>query len=261
MLLKRKGIPEENEVVICTVKDIKRQSVFVDMDEYKNSQAVISISEVSPGRIRNIRDFVQVDKKVFCKVLRVDKERSQVDLSLRRVNQKDRIDKNTELRKESLAETILKLASVEFKFNLEEFYNKKLEKVMDDYYYLHEFFEDWLLNEETFDKYNIKVDSNIKEFIFDMITKRFKKPLIEVKYQLKITSENSDGLNLIRNPILKYLEKDSGIEVVYLGGGKYQAKVIGENFKTEESRIKNFIRDIGLEYESTKVALSAEKIE
>lgn len=254
-------MPEENEVVICTVKEIKRQSVFVNMDEYKYSEAVISISEVSPGRIRNIRNYVQVGKKIYCKVLRVDSTRKQVDLSLRRVNQKERIDKNTELRKENLAETILKLTAKEFNLKLEDFYKIKFEKILSEYYYLFEFFEEWLLDESVFDVHKLDISQEQKKYIYELIKTRFKKPLIEVRYSLKIRSESENGLEKIRTPIINYLKDSDNIEIYYLGGGRYQAKIVGENFKDEENKMQKFLKYIESEYNKEKVSLTYEKIE
>ncbi len=74
MLYQRTGYPEEEELLLCTVTKIFPHSVFVKMDEF-GRDAMIHISEVSPGRIRNIRDFVVEGKKVVCKVLRIDKEK------------------------------------------------------------------------------------------------------------------------------------------------------------------------------------------
>ena len=55
---------------MVTVTKIEYHSVFVELDEYGKT-ALIHISEISPGRIRNIRDFVKVeDKKIVCKVLK-----------------------------------------------------------------------------------------------------------------------------------------------------------------------------------------------
>ena len=84
MLLKKEGFPEEDELVMCTVTQVQFHSVFVTLDEYDKG-GMIHISEVSPGRIRNIRDFVREGKKIVCKVLRVNEEKGHIDLSLRRV--------------------------------------------------------------------------------------------------------------------------------------------------------------------------------
>ncbi|MEK6948847.1 MAG: S1 RNA-binding domain-containing protein, partial [Nanoarchaeota archaeon] len=58
MLLQKKGFPQEDELVLCTVTKVEFHSVFVTLDEYGKG-GMIHISEVSPGRIRNIRDFVR----------------------------------------------------------------------------------------------------------------------------------------------------------------------------------------------------------
>jgi translation initiation factor 2 subunit 1 len=79
MLYKKTGLPEESELVLCTVTKVLPNSVFVTLDEY-GIDGLIHISEVSPGRIRNIRDFVKEGKKVVCKILRINVERGQVDV-------------------------------------------------------------------------------------------------------------------------------------------------------------------------------------
>src|SRR3989344_5419920 len=89
MLFKREGYPEEGEFALGTVAKIHSHAVFVDMDEYSKG-GMIHISEIAPGRIRNIRDFVRDGKKVVCKVLRINLERGHIDLSLRRVNDSQR---------------------------------------------------------------------------------------------------------------------------------------------------------------------------
>ena len=66
MLLKKEGFPEEEELVLCTVLSVYHHSVFVKLDEY-DKKGLIHISEVSPGRIRNIRDYVVEGKKLYVK--------------------------------------------------------------------------------------------------------------------------------------------------------------------------------------------------
>ncbi len=106
MLLKREGFPEEDELVLCTVTNIFHHGVFVNVEEYGKG-GMIHISEVSPGRIRNIRDFVREGKKVVCKVLRVNEEKGYIDLSLRRVNERQRKEKINEIKQEQKAEKII----------------------------------------------------------------------------------------------------------------------------------------------------------
>jgi len=89
MYYHKTGYPEEDELVFCTVNNVQYNSVFVKLDDY-NKTALIHISEVSPGRIRNIRDYVKEGKVVVCKILRVNEQRGHIDVSLRRVNESQR---------------------------------------------------------------------------------------------------------------------------------------------------------------------------
>ena len=59
MFYKKNGLPNPNDFVICTVKNILHHSVFVNLDEYNNLEGLVHISEIAPGRIRNIRDFLK----------------------------------------------------------------------------------------------------------------------------------------------------------------------------------------------------------
>ena len=104
---KKKDYPEEADLVLCTVSKIYPHCVFVNIDDYSGKQGMIHISEVSPGRIRNIHDYVRMGKKVICKVLRVNLEKGHIDLSYRRVTESQRRNKVNELKQEQKAEKIV----------------------------------------------------------------------------------------------------------------------------------------------------------
>src|SRR3989338_2481000 len=119
MLYRRLGFPEDGELVLCTVTKVQSHSVFVRLDEFDKG-GMIHISEVSPGRIRNIRDFVKEDKIVVCQVLRVSRERGYIDLSLRRVNDNQKRKKLEEIKQEQKAEKII-INSSQRKINIPAF--------------------------------------------------------------------------------------------------------------------------------------------
>jgi translation initiation factor 2 subunit 1 len=107
MLFQKQGMPQEGDVVFCTVTKVQYHSVFARLDEYDRKSGMIHISEVSPGRIRNINDYVKEGKVVICKVLRINESRGHIDLSLRRVNENQRRAKVEERKHQVIAENIL----------------------------------------------------------------------------------------------------------------------------------------------------------
>ena len=81
---------EIGDNVLCTVERIDGTVVFVSvLVEGKEIEGSIVTSEIAPGRIRNLRDYVVPKKKIVCKILRIS-EKGNVELSLRRVTAKER---------------------------------------------------------------------------------------------------------------------------------------------------------------------------
>jgi Translation initiation factor 2, alpha subunit (eIF-2alpha) len=102
-------LPDIGEVVFATVSQITPYGAYVTLDEYSNHKGFLHISEVSTGWVRNIERFVKPGQKVVLKVVRVDEERREVDLSLRQVTSEEKKEKLIQVKKEAKAKGILEL--------------------------------------------------------------------------------------------------------------------------------------------------------
>ncbi|MGD0719146.1 MAG: S1 RNA-binding domain-containing protein, partial [Thermoplasmata archaeon] len=89
----RPEFPEEADIVIATVKEIRNFGAVVVLDEYANREAFIHLSEVAPGWVKYIRDHIREGQKIVARVLRVDPVKAQIDLSLKRINDHQRREK------------------------------------------------------------------------------------------------------------------------------------------------------------------------
>src|SRR3989344_8305338 len=98
---------EEGDIILCTVERISGTTVFVKIEDSKGREGTIITSEIAPGRIRNIRDYVVPGKKIACKVLRID-DRNNIYLSLRRVTSKERNEIAEKFEKEKEYQSIIK---------------------------------------------------------------------------------------------------------------------------------------------------------
>ncbi|MEM1878142.1 MAG: S1 RNA-binding domain-containing protein, partial [Desulfurococcaceae archaeon] len=86
MVLPRKELPDQGELTIATVKDIHEFGAYVTLDEYADLKAFLPWSEVSSKWIRDIREVIREGQKIVVKVIRVDKGKKEVDVSLKRVS-------------------------------------------------------------------------------------------------------------------------------------------------------------------------------
>ena len=236
MLFKKQGFPEEGDLVICTVTSVQFHSVFVDLDEYGKS-GLIHISEVSPGRIRNIRDFVKEGKKIVCKVLRINQEKGYIDLSLRRVNESEKRRKIDSSKREQNAEKIIEIAAGRMGIKTEELYKEISDKVKN-YDSLHEFFEHASKNEELLE--SLGIDKKHLKIIEETIKQRIKPTEVEISGKLKITTYSPNGIDIIKEALKKAQDATHGkISISYLGSGLYRFILKAPDYKEAEKVMKN----------------------
>ncbi len=230
MLYRKHGLPDESDIVLCTVTSVKHNSVFVFLDEYQ-IDGLIHISEISPGRIRNIRDYVKEGKKVVCKVLRVKHDRRQVDLSLRRVNESQKRNKISALKQEQKAEKVIEYVAGLLKKNYKELYAEITKEIFQKFPDLHTFFQDIVGEETSFSEF--KVDKKVADKIEEIVKQRFKPQEVEIGGELHLTSYEPDGVSIIKETLKKAIME--GVTLRYKGSGDYFITVKAPDYKRAEA--------------------------
>ena len=76
-------LPDPGEVVVCTVREITSHGIYVNLDQYDGTNGFLHVSEISTGWVRNIDRVAKVSQKLILKVIRVNRSRREIDLSLR----------------------------------------------------------------------------------------------------------------------------------------------------------------------------------
>lgn len=238
MLSQRSGFPSENDIVLCTVTSVQFHSVFVKVDEY-NKSGMIHISEVAPGRIRNIRDYVKEGKVIVCKVLRINVERGHIDLSLRRVSEMQRRKKINETKQEQKVIKIIELITEKGKSK--ELYKEILSKISDQYESVYPFFEDFVEGEASLDILGLKKETLTK--LSEIIHQRIKPQVVTIEGIFKLKCYQEDGLEVIKTG-LKKVPVDEKIHLTFAGGGKYNLIVEDSNYKDCEKTVKSITETI-----------------
>lgn len=233
MLFRKSGMPEEGELVLCTVTKVMFHSVFTNLDEYDKS-GMIHISEISPGRIRNIRDFVSEGRKIVCKVLSVNQEKGQIDLSLRRVNEMQKREKIDWVKQEQKAEKIVEMVARKTGKPVEQLYNEISEQVFKKYDSLNTCFQEMVVGNTSLEK--LGIDKKISKEVEDAVKQRIKLPEVEIKGNLALSSYTPTGVETVKEALKK--AQEAGIEVNYAGGGKYSVKVKAQDYKQAEKTLK-----------------------
>lgn len=236
MLYRKEGMPEEDELLLCTVTNVQHHSVFAKLDEYDKT-GMIHISEVSPGRIRNIRDYVQEGKKIVCKVLRIDPVKGHIDLSLRRVNEGQRRKKIDEIKHEQKAEKIVEGIAKKLKQDFKKFYEEVSSKVFRKYEYLYECFDAIVADEVKLE--DLGFDRKLAKELTGIIKEKIKPVEVTIKGNLNLVSYAPDGIVIVKDALKK--AEDVGkknIVIKYMGAGKYGVIVRALDYKEAEKILK-----------------------
>lgn len=239
MLLKNTGFPPEESLVLCTVTGINPHSVFCTLDEYGGRTGMIHISEIAPGRIKNIREYVQQGKKVVCKVLQINQEKGHIDLSLRRVSQTQKQAKLNDIKQQQLAEKIVEQAAKQLGDAPLTFFTKVSEKIVPQFGNLITAFEKVAhdtLNLETL------LDKKAAKALTDLIKTRIKPPQVTIGGDLMVTSYEADGLQEVKDALK--VAVTAGITVRYLGAGTYHFQITAEDYKTAEKKLKEGVEGV-----------------
>ena len=258
MLLLKPGFPQEGEFVLCTVTKIYHSSIFAELDEYRKS-GLIHISEVSPGRIRNIREFVTEGKKIVCVVLQVNMEKGHIDLSLRRVNERQKKEKNEQIKQEQKSEKIIEMVAKEHKKTLESLYKVIFEKVSVQYPTLNECFQDvagGIIKLE-----DLGIDKQIASELNVMIQQRMKPPEVTIKGRFTIRSHEPAGIEDIKQALIKGEAIDEKIKILFEGAGKYHVSITDTNYKDAEKIMEKLIALVTKEVQKKKGMISFDREE
>jgi translation initiation factor 2 alpha subunit (eIF-2alpha) len=217
---------KEDDILMCTVTKIEGTTVFVDIEG--GETGTIVFSEVAAGRIRNIRDYVSVGKKIVCKVLKMAKD--HIELSLRRVTAKEKEEIKDKYEKER---NLLSMLKASLKKPEEVF-----KKIMSEYE-APEFIEEARSNPAIVEKFIPK--SEVPVFTKILAEKKEKEKI--AKKNVSIKSYSPEGINDIKSA-LQTAESANNIEIHYLGSSKFSLSAKGKDFKQANHKVLTAIEQI-----------------
>jgi translation initiation factor 2 alpha subunit (eIF-2alpha) len=213
---------EEGDLVVCTVEKIEKTVVFVKVHVGKMEiDGSIITSEIAPGRIRNIRDYVFPKKRIVCKVLRITQS-GNIELSFRRVSMKERKEMLEREKLEKGYISILRgilgqefegiVGKIREKWDIVEFVNAVREnpKILEDH-----------AGKKNADK------------IIEILSAQKEKNAV-LKREVMLRTNAPNGLETIKS----ILGSVTGAEVRYISAGKYMIRAESKSAKDSDRAIK-----------------------
>ena len=244
-------LPEIGEIVIATITKVSDHGAYVNLDEYKNVQGFLHISEIAPGWVRNLGRYVKEGEKKVLLVKKVRSERNEIDLSLKQISKDQKKKKLLEVKRYEKGQTIIQSVKETGKISDKDIESLE-ESIFSKYDSIYEAFLD--VARKGIDvlsdlKLSKKIITTIEE-----VSSKIRIPSVEIRGILEITNTKPDGVEVIKKILGNAAKKDdnSKVEITYVGAPKYRISVSSGDFKSAEKTLKPIITDIQSSIEKQK---------
>ncbi len=264
MVKARKELPGVGELVVATVDKIFDYGAYVKLDEYENMDAYLPWSEVSTRWVRNIRDVIREGQKIVVKVIRVNRRRKTVDVSLKKVTEGERKRKMLWWKRYVKAAKIIELIAERIGKSIDEAYEQVVWKLEDYYgdpmYGLEEAIlrgADALKEAGVPDEWIEPLLEEAKRYV------RVKK--VRIRGMLILRSLKPHGIDDIRKILLMIpdiaVKSGSGVKakVYTLGAPRYVVEIEANDYKSAEKALSNILENIEDEAEKLGVEMKFER--
>ena len=232
-----RGFPENGDLVVCTVKNVKNFGAFVTLDEYDDREGFVHVRDIASGWVKYIRDFVREGQKIVCKVLGVDSTKGHIDLSLKSVNEHQKREKIQQWKNEKKAEKLVEIIAERMSISVDDAYDLFGNKLLEEYETLYGAFESVVTYPEEFLE---EFSGEWTETFMEVAKENVAPPTVQIDGILEMTSSAPDGMERVKNALLKGLEAADGddVEITCVGCPKYRVVVTAGEYKEAEETMR-----------------------
>lgn len=232
--------PEEGDLVVGTIKEVKPFGAFAALDEYTGKEGFIHIAEVASGWVKYIRDHVREGQKVVCKVLQVNIQKGHVDLSLKQVNDHQRRDKIQEWKNEQRADKLLQIVTQRASISIEQAVKEFAADLVKTYGTFYAAFEEAAANPKSLEQEGFK-GPWVRHFL-DVAGENIVLPTVKITGTLEVTSVSPEGVEVIKRALAEAETAGKGaVQVRYVAAPRYRVEVTAPDYKEAEATLKDSV--------------------
>jgi translation initiation factor 2 subunit 1 len=230
--------PEEGEIVVCVISEVKKNGAYATIEKYGNKEGFIFVGEIAAGWVKNIRGFVRKGQRVAAKVIKVKKDRQAVELSLKSVSEERRREAMQKWKNENRATQLLGIVGDRVKWSESET-SEMSKELVESFGDLYTSFEECAIDEAALKDSGFKGDW-CKVFI-ELAVENIIPPFVNIRGFFEIQVVSEDGIEVIREALSAAEEAGTDIEeetVVtchYDGAPRYRIEIKAPDYKSAET--------------------------
>ncbi len=229
--------PEEGGLVVIEVKDINPHSIYADLEEFPDQEGLIHISEVSRSWVRDIKKHISEGEKTVAHVLETEEDSDTINLSLKRVSDKQKKEKMQDWNREKKADEFIDKVTDKLDEDREEVYENVAFPLQKEFGNTFDGFEEALANPERVKEI---IDNEYVDAVIDVAEDNITLKQVKLEGELDVEIPSGDGVERIK----KALATGEHIEVSYISAPRYRITAWGRNKEQAKKRINQARQDI-----------------
>ncbi|MFB6209535.1 MAG: S1 RNA-binding domain-containing protein [Candidatus Nanohaloarchaea archaeon] len=229
-----KNRPDLGDYVVVTITDVDQNSVYAELDEYDGISGLIHISEIARDWVQDASDEIEESEKTVVQV--IEDEGDTMDLSLKRVNEKQKRETMEKWNKEQKAEEFLEDLSEKSGEDKEDLYEKVVFPLQKEFGTSFHGFELAVGKKEKMEEmFGEEIAGALAEVAEENINLRQEKLEVEIEVEYP----QGDGIDRIRDTF-KDME---AVEVKYVSAPKYAITAWGRNQELAKKRMDRAVEE------------------
>lgn len=211
--------PKVDDIVMCYVRKVNTEGIYVDLLEYNNINGFVPLNEVSKVRVKNIKKILDEDKIYPLLVISVDEIKGYIDLSNKFIGDPEETNNFVEkYNRYKKCVGIIKGFTTTIIQDTQEYIEKILHPVPRNL--VIDFLIECKRYKENVNKLNI--NEEFKEKFYEYLQSHLQEDKYNVIYTIAIQSTDLDGLKNIKE-VLKTVPND--IQVRLLNSPNYTISI------------------------------------
>ncbi|MCE4615314.1 MAG: translation initiation factor IF-2 subunit alpha [Desulfurococcales archaeon] len=243
----RNPLPSVGELVIGTITNIKDYGAYLKLDEYDNLPAFLPWSEIGARLMRNFNNLYHVGDKIVVKVIRVNRKKMQVDVSLKKVMEGEKRRKMMQFKRRVKATTLVTMVAEKIGASINNAYQEVIWPLENHYGDLMTALEYTVIEGPEALKQAGIPEHWIKP-LYETAVKHVEVKQVKISGMFEIRSLAPEGVERIKKlltNIIRYVSRKDesvNVKVFTIGAPKYRIDLIGYDYKILEVALSKALK-------------------
>lgn len=229
--------PDEGDLVVCSVKSVKENGAYLDLDGYPGREGFVFIGEIATGWVRNIRAHVREGQRIVAKVIGIKRDRDSITLSIKSVSEERRRGALQSWKNEQRATQIMKVAADRINWKKEDL-STISEEMKEAFGSLYGALEECAINESALE--DAGFEGKWMAIVTELAIENIVPPFVEIRGQFEIKVWGQEGVEAIKLALEAAERCADGLEEVMLtchydGAPNYRVDIKAPDYPSAES--------------------------